>query len=116
MNKTEIRPADIIIFLLLIFIGIFITVRPKSHSSDTILINANGQTYQYSTQKDAIYTVQGCLGPTVIEIKNKRVHIIDSCCPNKTCINQGYKSPLVCLPNKVIISYGNDGEFDAFSE
>ena len=39
-----------------------------------------------------------------IEIKDGRVRITDSPCPNKTCISQGWHNPLVCLPNKVMIS------------
>ena len=66
-----------------------------------------------------MYTVEGELGPTTFEIKDGRVHITDSACPNKTCVAQGWHSPLVCLPNKVIITVKSEGgevEFDAISE
>ena len=54
------------------------------------------------------------------------MRIIDSPCPNKTCVAQGWHNPLVCLPNKVMITIESDGgagavveqggEFDAISE
>ena len=60
--------------------------------------------YEYSAELDGTYTVAGELGETTFEIKDGRVRITDSPCPNKTCISQGWHNPLVCLPNKVMIT------------
>lgn len=116
MRKPNIRPFDIIIFLLLAACGIFLTVRSSTKKGSCVLVNANGTKFEYSANKDGTYQVQGALGLTTFEIKDGKVHITDSPCPNKTCISQGYKSPLVCLPNKVIITIEEEGEFDALSE
>lgn len=122
--KMKLRPLDIVLFFILITSGIILTVSSMSKSAqkgERISVIANGIKYEYSASKNGIYTVEGELGPTSFEIKDGRVRIIDSPCPNKTCINQGWHNPLVCLPNKVMIRVEEEngvkgGRFDAISE
>ena len=119
--KTKIRPLDFVIIFLVIACGVFLIVRSVGHKGSRGVVNAAGVRYEYSASKDGVYPVEGELGPTTFEIKDGRVRIVDSPCPNKTCISQGWHSPLVCLPNKVMITVENDdvtagGGFDAISE
>lgn len=112
----KLRPLDFLLTITILSLGIFLTVKNLTHHGNIIKVNAAGNHYEYSAKKDGIYKVRGVLGITTFEIKDGRVHIIDSPCPNKTCVNQGWHSPLVCLPNNVIITVEDEGEFDAFSE
>ncbi len=112
----KLRPLDFIFLAAALSLGIFLTVKNISQKGSVVKVNANGNHYEYSAEKDGIYKVEGILGITTFEIKNSRVRIIDSPCPNKNCINQGWHSPLVCLPNNVIITLEAEGEFDAVSE
>lgn len=116
MHKPNLRPLDIILFLLLAATGIFLTVKGTRQKGTLVCVNANGINYEYSADKNGIYSVQGEIGLTVFEIKDGKVRIIDSPCPNKTCITQGWHNPLVCLPNKVMITIKSEGKFDAISE
>lgn len=108
MKKTwkglNILPLDILIIFLIAAAGIFLTVHSLGQKGSRVVMNAAGTRYEYSAELAGTYTVPGELGPTTFEIKNGRVRIIDSPCPNKTCIAQGWHNPLVCLPNKVMIS------------
>ena len=112
----QVRPLDFLILILILISVFFSFKKTVTPVSDKIMVQANGIKYEYSLDKDGVYTVEGAIGPTTFEIKNKSVHIIDSACPNKNCVHQGWANPLVCLPNKVIITYENTGEFDAISE
>ena len=112
----KIRPLDFVFAFISIGFGIFFTIKNISQKGSSVLVNADGKRYEYSAKKDGIYKVGGAIGITTFEIKNGRVRIIDSPCPNKTCVNQGWHSPLVCLPNNVIITVEKEGEFDAVSE
>ena len=119
MKKIQIRPLDIIIFLLIITGGSYLTAKSHTQKGSKVKVNANGTNYEYSLSKNGSYKVQGELGQTTFEIKNSRVRITDSPCPNKNCIAQGYHNPLVCLPNKVIITIEDENkevDFDAISE
>ena len=120
------RPLDILIILLVVAGGVFFTVRGAVRKGSRVSVNANGVHYEYSATSNGVYTVAGELGETTFEIKDGRVRIIDSPCPNKTCVAQGWHNPLVCLPNKVMITVESEGgagdgvegggEFDAISE
>lgn len=112
----KIRPLDILISAALLALGIFLTVKSFSQKGSYVKVNADGKHYEYSAKEDGLYKVKGPLGMTSFEIKNGRVRIVDSPCPNKNCINQGWHSPLVCLPNKIIITLEDEGELDALAE
>lgn len=112
----KLRPLDFLFTIIICGLGIFLTVKNLSQKGSLVKVNADGKSYEYSAKQDGIYKVGGPLGITTFEIKGGRVRIIDSPCPNKTCVNQGWHSPLACLPNKVIITLEEEGEFDAISE
>ena len=122
----RLKPLDILIILLVVAGGVFFTVRGAVRKGSRVSVNANGVHYEYSATSNGMYTVAGELGETIFEIKDGRVRIIDSPCPNKTCVAQGWHNPLVCLPNKVMITVESEGgagagvevggEFDAISE
>ena len=118
MAKLTIRLLDILIFTGVLFAGILLTIKNMSKKGSVVEVNANGTKYEYSAKKDGLYAVLGELGLTTFEIKEGKVRITDSPCPNKTCINQGWHSPLVCLPNNVIITLKDEDEggFDGISE
>lgn len=108
-------------FLDFIFIGIVIVssiliIRysfNKIALADKVVVSANGNVYEYSLEKDGIYSVEGSIGITQIQIKNGRVRIIDSCCPNKTCVKQGEGHTIICLPNLVYVNVESEEGFDA---
>ena len=122
MQKPGFRPLDILIILLVVAGGVFFTVRGVARKGSRVSVNANGVHYEYAATANGVYSVAGELGETTFEIKDGRVRIVDSPCPNKTCVAQGWHNPLVCLPNKVMITVENDGGaeqgggFDAISE
>lgn len=122
MQKPAVRPLDFLIFVLVLICGVLFTVRGAVRKGSRVVVNAAGVKYEYSASKNGTYTVDGELGPTTFEIKDGRVRIVDSPCPNKTCVAQGWHNPLVCLPNKVMITVESEagteggGEFDAISE
>ncbi len=112
------KPLDILIFLSAIFVSCMLISNSLNISGSRVIVQANGKRYEYSGDANGLYKVQGSLGFTTFEIKDGHVHITDSPCQNKTCVNQGWASPLVCLPNDVIITLekANEGDFDAVSQ
>ena len=63
-----------------------------------------------SLDEEKTVSVKGTLGDSVVEIKNGKVHMKESPCPNKLCIHQGWldSGAIICLPNKVVITVGTD--------
>jgi hypothetical protein len=105
--------ADKVLFSVLILVSlsgiIFIQeILPKGR---TVLIEVDGHPfYVLPLARDRIVEVEGHLGKTVIELKKGKVRVKDSTCPTKQCVKQGWieHGILVCLPNKVVITIGND--------
>ena len=115
---SSLRPLDFMFFCLLVAAGIFLTVSSLSKNGAKVRVLANSELYEYSAETDGTYSVEGVLGETTFEIKGGKVHIIDSPCKNKICVNQGWSSPLVCLPNNVTITLedSGNGDYDAISQ
>ena len=100
----KLLPFDILIIIIIAGCGVLLTVRGLGQKGSRVVVNAASVKYEYSAELDGTYSVPGELGDTTFEIKDGRVRITDSPCPNKTCISQGWHNPLVCLPNKVMIT------------
>lgn len=116
LKSIPIKLLDIPFLALIIFLAIISMKKTAKTTGNNVVVEANGTRFEYSLNQDGIYTVEGLIGYTTFEIKNGGVHIIDSPCPNKTCIEQGWSNPLICLPNRVSINVEGYGEFDAISE
>ena len=111
-----VRPLDILLFVTILAWAIFITAQTANTSNDKVVVHAANDVYEFSLNEDGVHQVHGALGITTIEIKDGRVRITDSPCPNKTCIRQGFAKPLVCLPNKVIVNIEESEGYDAIAE
>lgn len=54
----------------------------------------------------------------IVEVEGTRIRMLEASCPDGVCVHQGWISgaatPIVCLPNRVMIEIKNDGgELDA---
>ena len=112
----KIRVLDFVVFLLIMTAAVLLMVGKAAKKGNRIKVHAAGHDYEYSSETDGTYSVEGLIGTTTFQVKGGKVRIIESPCANRLCINQGWASPLVCLPNEVIITLENQGEFDAVSE
>ncbi|MEW6066834.1 MAG: NusG domain II-containing protein [Nitrospirota bacterium] len=104
--------ADRILFFILILFSIsgIVFIKEVLPKGRTVQIEVNGQpVYVLPLEKDRIVSVEGRIGRTVIEIKNHKVRLIESPCPNKLCIKQGWidSGAIVCLPNRVVVTIGD---------
>ena len=107
--------ADRFLFLILCILsvaGLFF-MREVLPSRETVEIDVNGKpAYVFSLDEDRIIQVQGSLGQTTVEIRARRVRIVDSPCPNKLCISQGWirTGSVICLPNNVAVTIGGHAD------
>lgn len=111
--------ADRLLFLILCILSLasFFFVREVLPVRETVEIDVNGKpAYVFPLDEDRIIQVQGSLGNTVVEIRERRVRIVDSPCPNRLCVKQGWiwTGSVICLPNNVSVTIGghDDRESD----
>ena len=101
--------ACITIFILGIIGSIFMILKPHGHNVEiiqdgNILYKINLDT---SADRTIITEYQG--NKNTIRIQNHQIYIENADCPDHTCIKMGVleseASPIVCLPNKLIIRF-----------
>jgi hypothetical protein len=108
---TSLTLADKLLFLFLLVSALsgFFFVKKLFPSGDIVKIGLDNKTvYTLPLGEDRTVSVTGPLGDSIIEIKGGRVHMKDSPCPDKLCVQQGWtdRGAIICLPNKVVISLG----------
>lgn len=104
-NKITIFDIMIIILLILFLTGFVVLKFFNFEKGKVLIIEADGEKFNYDITVDRVYEIEGVLGVTIIEVKNRAFRFVESPCAGKDCIHQGTISipdvPVVCLPNKV---------------
>ncbi|MBI5049707.1 MAG: NusG domain II-containing protein [Nitrospirae bacterium] len=96
---------DKLLFFLLIILTLssFFFAKKLIHPGNLVKISSDNKTiYMLSLDEEKTVSVKGKLGDSVVEIKNSKVRMKESPCPNKLCIHQGWldSGAIICLPNK----------------
>ncbi len=107
MNRCEILShftlADgiLIVFVIVAIIVSSIFVYKNGAESEYAIIEYNGQTENISLNKDQMISLENGM---MIEVKDRRIRVKDSDCPQKICVKHGWirygNDVIVCLPNK----------------
>lgn len=86
-------------------------VKVQGHIVRTVDLNKN-------TGPEPI-TVQGKLGPVIIEVENKKIRISEARCPDQICVKQGWIDSLaqsiICVPNELAIYFDAKPPVDAIT-
>lgn len=108
--KKSLKLLDVIFFIIIFFTASYFTLSIfKGNRTDSVLIKTQSKTYEIPlTKEQRIYKVQGSLGITEIQIKDYKVKVLSSACPNKNCIRAGESDLIICAPNKVMIQVLKD--------
>lgn len=114
----NINKSVICIVLVIIFIVVFIGLRNSfAEKTNTVEIIQDGNiiyTLDLDESEDELIQVDFQGHKNIIQIKDKKISIIEADCPDKICVNMGILksafTPIVCLPNHLVIQYVNDDE------
>ena len=111
------KPVDIAILVLVlaVAVGSALLIYGNRSAKTQLVVEAPSGKWIYALDTDRTFEIPGPLGNTVIRIEAGQARILDSPCPNKTCIagphisHQGEWN--ACLPNQVILRVdGDEGE------
>ena len=110
MEKGDKLLALILVVIFIFAIGQY-TFVSISKVKRTIIIRSDGEIVQQiplNKTTEIITTIKSKEGTITMQVKNGKVHIIESTCHDKLCIKQGWISKtgesIVCLPNRISIS------------
>ncbi len=99
----------------LVFYTLFLRIGETDSTSMLLVEQEESEVYYESiNDHDKILRFQGSMGEYVVEVKSGQVRMLESACPDKLCVKQGFISsafePIICLPQKIIISIKNGHE------
>ena len=108
-NATSVKIIDIVLIVIVLAIAVFsgFSIYGNQGSRLSLVVEAPSGSWIYDLKTDRTVEIPGALGNTTVEIAGGKARILDSPCPNKTCVaaaplsRQGDWS--ACLPNKVIL-------------
>lgn len=114
----KISKREIIIISLILIISLLGYVFVNTREQGSIArIEVSQKLYgSYDLSIDQNIAVNDPEGLVLIkcEIKDKKIYVVSSTCPDKICINQGNigssGQTIVCLPNKIVIKVINSDE------
>lgn len=106
-SKKLITKRDGIVILLIITAAITALIfHLKKTNGNTAVITVDGQTkatFKLADRFPEVYELDGA----VIELRQGKIRIKNSDCPNQICVHTGYISKkgekIVCLPKKLVI-------------
>lgn len=99
----------------LLCFGIWLFISNFSSPSKVVGIYKDGSLVEKidlnSVTGEREITLSGEYGDNVILVSNSRIEMKSADCPDKLCVKHGElkssSSPIVCLPNKVVIKFEN---------
>ena len=102
-------------FVALLCLGIWLFISNDSSPSKIVGIYKDGSLVEKidlnSVTGEREITLSGDFGDNVILVSNGRIEMKSADCPDKICVEHGElkssSSPIVCLPNKVVIKFEN---------
>ena len=111
--RTKIGIPDIIVCLAAVITSVIILVFTVNSQSDTVYIKTSSQEYKYDLFTDRTEHITSNGYHLVVTIKDGKVQISESDCPDKVCVKTGKtddsSKPVICAPAKVIIRVDKDG-------
>jgi len=105
----RLRIFDYLIFASIITISLWtgFFLYAKKNGAHRLVIEAPTGKWIYPLTESRTIVIPGALGNTAIRIENNTVFILDSPCPNKTCMSAAALKNTgdwnACLPNKVFL-------------
>ena len=117
------KKNDIILIAVIMIIAVPLVIMLLTRQSgDKVIIKSDGKVIdEISLNKNITRTYETDFGINEIEIKDKKVRVIEADCPGKDCIHKGFinrnNEIIVCLPHRfeVSISTGKE-DYDVIVE
>ncbi len=93
-------------------VGGILLLRPVQ--SSVVDITQNGmlvKSFNLFEMEDQTFDIEHEGRKNTIQIKNKKIRILEADCPDQTCVKMGWLDsviPIVCLPNKLVIEFSDE--------
>ncbi|MFN4217231.1 MAG: NusG domain II-containing protein [Brevinematales bacterium] len=109
-------------FLVITFIVVLFLMGWSGRSGSYVEIRVGGLRYRYPLDEERVFEWQSAHGKGKIEIKGKRVRMLESTCRDQICVKKGWISrtgdAIICMPNHVVVEIVGEekGYWDGITE
>lgn len=106
--------ADVLVVVLLLVLAVAVSALTigREAGSRAVVVVAGQRSAVLPLEATTRITVQGPLGPTVVEGTGHAVHVVSSACPQNVCVRMGEVSAvgetILCVPNRVVVRVEGD--------
>ena len=104
----------LIVIIISIVICTFCIYKSYTSIANYVEVNTPYNRTLYSIESNQTFAAEGKIGKVIIEIRDKKVRVKESSCPNQVCVKTGWINRngeiIVCAPNEVtvrILSFKN---------
>lgn len=102
--------------VLAVCIGLSLWLLRPRDDAGRVQIKSQGKVlYELTLSEDRELTIGTDMGTNTVAIKDGKIAVIAADCPDHYCMNRGWCSggtPIVCLPNGLVIEFLDGGEID----
>ncbi len=83
----------------------------------TATVRSDGVTVMtLDLSEDGEYRVESDCGVNVLRVADGKVSVVSADCPTQDCVRHGPANsgaPIVCLPNRLVVTFSDSTEYDA---
>ncbi len=102
----QIKFFDILIIIFFLCLSLHLYKLDRTNNVKVEIRCKNKKNF-FELDKNRKFKVECGSGYLIVEIKNKKVRVVKSTCPNKICVKTGWISKkgetIACVPNNIII-------------
>jgi len=109
ISATTLGDRILLVSLILASCAGIVFIKDVLPNSGGVIIEVQGKpTHRYLLDQDRTVRVESPYGQLTVEIRGKRVRVIQASCQNKLCEHQGWVShgAIICLPARISVSVG----------
>lgn len=106
MNKSDVK----LILIILVFSFLLLIFTNNNKNNYAFVYYDNKEVLKIDLNINESYSVEGFNGEVIIEVKNNKLRVKKEDSPLHICSKQGFvdNGSIVCLPNKIVITFSND--------
>ena len=96
--------------------GLSLLLIPRAPAVQAVVTSGGEEIMRLDLSRQQEFTVTGPNGGVnTVTVRDGSVAVTVADCPDQYCVHQGFRNsgtPIVCLPNTLVISFSGDAETD----
>lgn len=92
--------------------------RPTEDATTVKIISEGKLLHTLSLSEDTQLEIVSTNGTNTVTVRDGKVAVTEADCPDHHCINRGFCAggvQIVCMPNRLVLEFAGDSQFDGIS-